>query len=67
VYLIDTPGFEDVRRSNGEETSMSGEEVMYKIFQELTEPYNGDKLVKGLIYLHDIQASRISPPTLKVC
>ncbi|OXV09199.1 hypothetical protein Egran_03041 [Elaphomyces granulatus] len=57
VYLIDTPGFDDVR--------MSDTEIMDLIFQELLRLYHGDKLVKGLIYLHDISQARIGGLALK--
>jgi hypothetical protein len=36
------------------------------IFQELLRLYHGDKLVKGLIYLHDISQARIGGLALKV-
>lgn len=51
IYLMDTPGFDDTR--------MTDKEVMEMIYRKLEELYRGDKLVKGLIYLHDITQPRV--------
>ncbi|KAK2773124.1 hypothetical protein FQN53_004266 [Emmonsiellopsis sp. PD_33] len=47
VYLIDTPGFDDSR--------MTDEQIMRLIVENL----QNDKLLKGLIYLHDITQPRM--------
>ena len=51
IYLMDTPGFDDTR--------MTDEEVMEMIYLKLEELYRGEKLIKGLIYLHDITQARV--------
>lgn len=51
IYLMDTPGFDDVR--------MSDREVMELIFKKLVGLQKDDKLLKGLIYLHDINQVRV--------
>ena len=48
---MDTPGFDDDR--------MSDPEVMEMIYNTIQTLYQGDKLVKGLIYLHEITQSRV--------
>ncbi|KAK2793458.1 hypothetical protein FQN50_010002 [Emmonsiellopsis sp. PD_5] len=47
IYLIDTPGFDDSR--------MTDEQIMRLIVENL----QNDKLLKGLIYLHDITQPRM--------
>ena len=36
------------------------------VFDELKNLYNGDKLLKGIIYLYDVSAERIGGVNFKV-
>ena len=58
AYLLDCPGFDDVNTSDTE--------ILDMIFQEVTRLYDGDKLIKGLLYFHDISQPRIGGLARKV-
>ena len=45
---------------------MTDTEIMDMIVQEVAQLYNGDKLVKGLLYFHDISQARMGGLALKV-
>lgn len=51
IYLMDTPGFDDAQ--------MSDKEVLEMIYNKLQQLSRGDKLIKGMIYLHDITQVRV--------
>ncbi|KEQ68174.1 hypothetical protein M436DRAFT_32018, partial [Aureobasidium namibiae CBS 147.97] len=51
--ILDTPGFDDNR------PNMTDEEIMRQIFYKLSNTFDGTKLIKGLIYMHDISQTRI--------
>lgn len=51
IYLMDTPGFDDKK--------LSDKEVLQQIYEKLQMLSRGDKLIKGMIYLHDMRQTRI--------
>ncbi|KAL4887203.1 P-loop containing nucleoside triphosphate hydrolase protein [Aspergillus karnatakaensis] len=51
IYLIDTAGFDDTNRTDGE--------VLRGIAQWLVRAYKGQILLKGIIYLHRITDTRM--------
>jgi len=51
--ILDTPGFDDNR------PNMTDEEIMRQIFYKLSNTFDGTKLIKGLVYMHDISQTRI--------
>lgn len=59
VYFIDTPGFDDSK-------GLDDDKILDIILEELQRLYRGDKLIKGVIYLYDISATRIGGMTKKV-
>ncbi|KAH9925218.1 uncharacterized protein B0H18DRAFT_1170661 [Fomitopsis serialis] len=56
VVLIDTPGFDDTSRSQAE--------ILQLIAEFLRRTYSEDKLLTGIIYLHDISSNRIAQSDL---
>jgi len=50
--LIDTPGFNDTKRSD--------RDILHHIVEYLSEQYHENKLLSGIIYLHPITATRMS-------
>ncbi|KIV92924.1 hypothetical protein PV10_04180 [Exophiala mesophila] len=51
VYFMDTPGFDD--------NKLSDKEVLQQIYEKLQMLSQGDKLIKGMIYLHDMRQTQI--------
>ncbi|KAG9522356.1 hypothetical protein KCV07_g3194, partial [Aureobasidium melanogenum] len=51
--ILDTPGFDDNR------PNMSDEEIMRQLFFKLLDTFDGTKLIKGLVYMHDISQTRM--------
>lgn len=58
MYLIDTPGFDDSRTPDSD--------ILLMVSQELARYYRGDKLLAGIVYLHDISQPRIGGLAKKV-
>jgi hypothetical protein len=57
IWLIDTPGFDDTYRSDGE--------ILGEIANFLTTVYDSQILLTGIIYLHRIQDPRAGNAVLK--
>lgn len=59
ICILDSPGFDDDR------PDFTDEEIMRRIFFKLADDYGGDKLIKGLVYMHDISQSRFGGLALR--
>lgn len=59
ICILDSPGFDDDR------PDLTDEEIMRRIFFKLSDNYGGDKLIKGLVYMHDISQSRFGGLALR--
>ena len=59
ICVLDSPGFDDDR------PDLTDEEIMRRIFFKLSDNYGGDKLIKGLVYMHDISQSRFGGLALR--
>lgn len=60
VYLMDTPGFDDSEKS-------SDLQILTDIFSELSDLYQNQRILSGIIYLHDISQARIGGLNIEVC